>query len=193
MKTRLWNEMLMVAVALLALNGVARAQSTDNDGCSNATLRGDYAFTVHGEFLGLVTDTGPQYFSSPVPIDGVAMTNFDGKGAFTRVHFNVLNGVVSPGSPTDLVTGFSINDTGTYTVFPDCTGNVELNVPFVAGPISISAKFVLAAEGREIHAVIYRQDVPSPVLGCASSNGCELLTQYFSDGTKLLSGTRDNK
>jgi hypothetical protein len=42
MKTRLWNEMLMVAVALLALNGVARAQSTDNDGCSNATLRGDY-------------------------------------------------------------------------------------------------------------------------------------------------------
>ena len=116
MKTRLWNEMLMVAVALLALNGVARAQSTDNDGCSNATLRGDYAFTVHGEFLGLVTDTGPQYFSSPVPIDGVAITNFDGKGTFTRVHFNVLNGVVSPGSPTDPVTGFSINDSGTYTV-----------------------------------------------------------------------------
>jgi hypothetical protein len=193
MKTRLWNEMLMVAVALLALNGVARAQSTDNDGCSNATLRGDYAFTVHGEFLGLVTDSGPQYFSSPVPIDGVAMTNFDGKGAFTRVVFNVLNGVAPSGTPTDPITGFGIDETGTYTVFPDCTGNFELNVPYVAGPISIFAKFVFAAEGREIHAVIFGQHVPSPVLGCASSSGCDLLTQYYSDGTKLLSGARDDK
>jgi hypothetical protein len=193
MKTRLWNEMLMVAVALLALNGVARAQSTDNDGCSNATLRGDYAFTVHGEFLGLVTAAGPQYFSAPMPIDGVAMTNFDGKGTYTRIHFNVLNGVAQAGSPTDTEAGFSSNDTGTYAVFPDCTGDLELNVPSVTGLISISAKFVLAAEGREIHTVSYRQHVPSPFLGCASSSGCDLLVQHYSDGTKLLSGTQDNK
>jgi hypothetical protein len=42
MKLWLWKGMLMVTLASLALTGVARAQSTDNDGCSNATLRGDY-------------------------------------------------------------------------------------------------------------------------------------------------------
>jgi len=136
-------------------------------------------------FSVLVTDTGPQYFSAPVPIDGVAMTNFDGKGTYTRIHFNVLNGVGQTASPTDTDAGFTSNDTGTYTVFPDYTGDLELDT----GQVSIFAKFVLAAEGREIHTVAYRQHVPSSVLGCASSSGCELLMQHYSDGTKLLSGT----
>ena len=183
----------MVAMALLALNGVALAQSTDNDRCSNASLQGDYAITIHGGFLGLVTDTGPRYFSAPVPIDGVAIENFDGKGNFTNSPFNVINGVVPTGVQTDPITDFGIGFTGIYTVFPDCTGDYEFNVPFVTGQVSISAKFVLAAEGRQIHAVIYRQHVPSPVMGCASSSGCDLLPQYHSDGTKLLSGTRDTK
>jgi hypothetical protein len=180
--------MLTATVALLTLNGAARAQFTDNDGCSNATLHGDYSFTVQGEFLGLMTAAGPQYFSSPVPIDAVAMTNFDGKGKFTQVGVNVVNGMVPPG-PTDPETGFGTNQLGSYTVFPDCTGDFELNLP---GPISISAKFVLAKEGREIHAVITREHVASPLLGCSSSGGCDVLPQYRSDGTKLLSGTREN-
>ena len=188
MKTRLRTKMYCGVVALLTLSGVARAQATDNDGCSNATLQGDYAFTVHGEFLGLITDTGPEYFPSPIPIDAVAMSNYDGRGAFTQVGFNVVNSIVPPG-PTDPVTGFGINESGHYTVFPDCTGNFDLNLP---GPISISAKFVLAREGREIHAVIYQEHVPAPVLGCSSSGGCDVLPQYHSDGTKLLRGTHDN-
>ena len=79
---------------------------------------------------------------------------------------------------------------GHYRVFPDCTGSFDLNLP---GPISISAKFVLAEEGRQIHAVIYREHVPSPALGCSSSGGCDVLPQYHSDGTKLLSGTRESQ
>jgi hypothetical protein len=187
MRNWLWNGAVAVAVALSATSSVARVQRADNDGCSNATLHGDYAFAVHGEFLGLATATGPQYFSSPVPIDAVAMTNFDGIGNFTQVGFNVVNGVVPPG-PTDPKTGFGINESGNYTVFPDCTGNFELNLP---GPISIAATFVLAMEGRKIHAVIYQEHVPSPVLGCANSSGCDVLPQYYSDGTKLLIGARD--
>ena len=189
MKTRLWKGISAVAVISCALGGAALAQSTDNDGCSNATLHGDYAFTVHGEFLGFATATGPQYFTAPVPIDAVAMTNFDGKGNFTQVGFNVVGGMVPPG-PADPVTGFGINETGHYRVFPDCTGSFDLNLP---GPISISAKFVLAEEGRQIHAVIYREHVPSPALGCSSSGGCDVLPQYHSDGTKLLSGTRESQ
>ena len=59
MKTWLWNGILAAAIALPALSGVARAQSTDNDGGSNATLQGDYGFTIHGEVLGVVTSTVP--------------------------------------------------------------------------------------------------------------------------------------
>ena len=46
MKSWLWKGMLAVAIALPAQSGVVRAQSTDDDGCTNATLRGDYAFSV---------------------------------------------------------------------------------------------------------------------------------------------------
>src|SRR5260370_35209067 len=46
MESWLWTGMLAAAIALPALGGVARAQSTDNDGCTNATLKGDYAFAV---------------------------------------------------------------------------------------------------------------------------------------------------
>ena len=48
MESWLWRGMLAAAIALPALCGVARAQSTDNDGCSNKTLKGDYAFAVTG-------------------------------------------------------------------------------------------------------------------------------------------------
>jgi hypothetical protein len=46
MKSWLWNGMLAAAIALPALSDVAWAQSNDNDGCTNATLKGDYAFAV---------------------------------------------------------------------------------------------------------------------------------------------------
>jgi hypothetical protein len=41
---------LAASITLLALSGTARAQSDDNDGCSNSTLKGDYAFTISGRF-----------------------------------------------------------------------------------------------------------------------------------------------
>ena len=46
MKSWLWKGMLAAVVALPAASGVARAQSNDNDGCTNATLKGDCAFSV---------------------------------------------------------------------------------------------------------------------------------------------------
>ena len=105
------------------------------------------------------------------------------------VGVNVVEGMVPPG-PIDPNTGFGINETGRYTVFPDCTGDFELSLP---GPISVSAKFVLAKDGREIRAVITREHVASPILGCTSSSGCDVLPQYHSDGSKLLSGTREDE
>ena len=188
MRALFWSGIVASVAAVSVVSGVAHAQVTDNDGCSNATLRGDYAFSVHGALLGFLISGVPQYFSSSVPLDAVAMSNFDGRGKFTQVGINVVNGLVPPG-PTDSETGFGIDQSGSYTVFPDCTGDFELSLP---GPISISAKFVLAKDGREIHAVIYQEHVPSPVLGCTSPSGCDLLPQYHSDGTKLPSIARDS-
>jgi len=46
------------------------AQAGDDDGCSNATLKGDYAFTISGEILH--SDGTIDYRS------GIAVRNFDG-------------------------------------------------------------------------------------------------------------------
>jgi hypothetical protein len=61
---------LMALLAVVLMGGrTARAQSTDNDGCSNATLAGDYAFTVSGKIFlpsGIIVER-----------EGIAMTHFD--------------------------------------------------------------------------------------------------------------------
>ena len=110
MKSWLWKGMLAATIALPALSGVARAESTDNDGCSNATLQGDYAFSV----LSL----------SPLNVV-VGIGRFDGKGGFTQIDY--------PGDRlrTDGTLAFRTGQTGSYLVNPDCTGSqeIDLNVP----------------------------------------------------------------
>ena len=98
---------LVATIALPALSGVARA---DDFGCSNATLQGDYAFSV----LSLL----PQNVV-------VGIGTFDGKGGFTQIDY--------PGDRlrTDGTLAFRTGQTGSYLVNPDCTGSqeIDLNVP----------------------------------------------------------------
>src|SRR5579885_697345 len=82
------------------ISGGARAQSADNDGCTNAALFGDYAFRVDGQLL---PQGGP-----PIERQGVAMTHFDGAGRLTQVDFVMSNGAPMPG-PADPVSGFHID------------------------------------------------------------------------------------
>ena len=102
MKSRLGKTMLAVAIALPALTGVVRAQSTDDDGCTNATLRGDYAFSVVDFIL-------PQVV--------VGIGRFDGNGGFTQVDY------IGDSLRTTGATSFRGGETGSYTVNPDCTGS----------------------------------------------------------------------
>lgn len=51
MKLYLWKAAIAFALGTLCFNGSARAQSGDNDGCSNASLNGDYAFTISGQIF----------------------------------------------------------------------------------------------------------------------------------------------
>ena len=124
MKTNLFKLAVTCALALLFLASSAKAQ--DNDGCGQATLKGDYAFTVSGTFW-----VGPGN-SIAVQREGVAMTHFDGAGNLWQVDFVLSspNAPAPPGvPPTDPVTGFHIDEKGTYTVHQDCTGTFTINNP----------------------------------------------------------------
>jgi hypothetical protein len=183
MKSWLFKGMLAAAIALPALSGVARAQLTNMPGCTNLILRGEYRFTVHGETLGIVTSAGPQIFSSPIRLDGVAMTLFNGFGFFTQADFALQGGAQLPGD-TDPMTGFNRMKSGAHTVYPDCTGGFTLNEPGLV----VEVKFVLANQGNDSHTVVYSNRIAMgiPVGGvtCDISPNCEVIVQVRSDGTK---------
>lgn len=157
----------------------ANAQSNDNDGCSNATLRGDYAFTVSGQIF---IPNGPT-----IQREGVAMTHFDGFGNLSQVDFVLSspNALAPPGFslPTDPVTGFHTEEKGSYTLHSDCTGTFTINFPAATsnvGPISgamLVAKFVLSNSGRAIHAIVTSltpPGAPFPVPALIRSEGHKL-------------------
>lgn len=153
MKGLIAKGLLTAALAVLVASSPARAQ--DNDGCTNATLKGDYAFTISGQiFLPVV---------GAVQRQGVALMHFDGAGHFDQVDFVLSspNAPALPGPPpTDPVTGFHNQETGTYTVNQDCTGNYEIDDPPITTPngqISgaiIKVMFVLSNHGHAVHAVV---------------------------------------
>ena len=138
MKSWLWKGMFVAAIALPALSGMARAQSNDNDGCTNATLKGDYAFSVIDFIL-------PQVV--------VGIGRFDGRGGFTQVDY------IGDSLRTSGATSFRGGETGSYTVNPDCTGSqeIKLNVPGVPAGTShgvINIMFVISGGGRAVHEVV---------------------------------------
>jgi hypothetical protein len=122
--------------------------------CSNATLRGAYAFRISGEVFVPGTSTIAVYN------DGVAMTTFNGMGGLTQEDWIVRNGVSDP-PPTQ---GLHGNENGTYTVNADCTGSAQINFPIPPGGTSgavVKLKFVLADNGRVIHTIVTSSTPPN--------------------------------
>jgi hypothetical protein len=152
MKSWLLTGTLAAAIALSALSGTAWAQTVDSDGCTNATLHGDYAFSVANLTL-------PQVV--------VGIGRFDGKGGFSQADY------IGDSLRTAGATSFRGGETGSYTVNPDCTGSqeIDLNVPGVPIGTShgvIKNMFVISNGGRAIHGVVAeftppgtKQPVPS--------------------------------
>jgi hypothetical protein len=149
MKYKIQTAWLSTLVAVLLTPAACLGQSSDNDGCSNATLTGDYAFKISGQVL---LPGAP-----PVQRDGVAMTRFDGKGGLTQVDFIMGNGVPVPG-PADPLTGFHTREAGSYAIFPDCTGRAEIRFPAPPGSTGavIDLMLVLSNHGRTIHTIVSR-------------------------------------
>jgi hypothetical protein len=144
MKSNSISRSLMAAIpmaivcGLLASSAPVMAQSANaqpaSKPCSNRTLSGDYGFALEGTLLG-----------PGLPLRGIVLQHYDGKGGLTQVDHIVTDGF-SP--PLEWTPG-----SGTYTVNPDCTGSAVLTVP--GNPSSpINLHFVVVKRGREIRQVV---------------------------------------
>jgi len=138
MKSWLLKGAIATALALPALSGVARAQANHNDGCSNATLKGDYAFSVTN-------------FTLPQVVVGIG--RFDGAGGFSQVDY------IGDSLRTSGATSFRGGETGSYTVNTDCTGSQEIDLNVSGVPVGtshgvIKSVFVISSGGRSIHGVV---------------------------------------
>jgi len=138
MKSWALKGMLGAAIALSALSGTAWAGGGDDFGCSDATLRGEYAFGV------------TNYVTLAV-VDGIKI--FDGKGNLTQRDYQG-DSLRTMGKTDFAPKG---QETGTYNVNPDCTGSmmINLNAPVPTGSTGvIKILFVISHGGRHIHEVV---------------------------------------
>ena len=134
---------VLLVFVLAATRPVARTSTEDAgaatraDGrCSDRTLRGSYAFAIEG----MIVDA-----PIPLPIRGVALTRFDGRGALTQVDHLVVNGTLPPVDWTPA--------TGTYHLNRDCTGEMEINIP--GSPFSpVTLRLSVGANGAHINTVV---------------------------------------
>jgi hypothetical protein len=185
MRTLFLRAAFALAIATLGLSGTAHAWADEPCQAGNSVLNGDYAFTVSGSVF-LPNGT--------LNRQGVALTHFDGNGNFTQVDYVLSSpppagSPIPPVGPTDSTTGFHNDESGTYTVYPDCTGEFTINdegyVSNTPGPSDgqpvpdgvIKVKFILGDHGRTIHTIVYSltppgSTTPVPVL-------------IHSDGQKL--------
>jgi hypothetical protein len=137
MKSWFWKGMLAAAIVLPALSGAAWAGGSDDLGCSNATLKGDYAFSVL-----TIVEAPP---GAPGVVVGLG--TFDGKGGFKQIDY--------PGNgATDmnLDEKFRTGQTGSYTVNRNCTGFMTIDI--VQAGLVIENAIVISNGGRAIHGVV---------------------------------------
>jgi hypothetical protein len=120
---------LILTVMAFAASSVVSA----HEGCTDSTIKGTYAFTVHGQIL---TPNGP------IPIEGLAKTTFDGSGNLTQVDTIADNGIVSV---------IWRHGAGTYTVNSDCTGTMTI---FDQDLPPLHLTILISQSGDHIRAVV---------------------------------------
>jgi hypothetical protein len=123
-----------ISLLLLTFAMAASSTLTAHAGCTNATIQGTYAFTIHGTIL------NPD--GSTLLIDGLARTTFDGKGNLTQLDAVAVNGNVAPGWASN---------TGTYSVNPDCTGTFTVTN---GSQPPVHLQMIVAQSGNTIHDIV---------------------------------------
>lgn len=168
----------IMAVVLFSLGGAAHAGGL----CSNATLRGPYGFSAHGEVLGLLDASNTLHpFATPAILDDVSIFTFDGRGNFARTDFGNIGGVPKGGQ-----TAFNPNQNGTYTVNSDCTGSMQL---VYSTGVVLGLEMVVADDGTLVKAIISTELVPTatPTIdGTTCPPNCTEGVQVSLEGKKVL-------
>jgi hypothetical protein len=121
---------LILVVMALAASSEVQARARE---CTDSTIRGTYAFTIHGQIL---TPGGP------LLVDGIAETTFDGDGELTQVDTVAVNGHIE---------GVWRPSTGTYTVNANCTGTISL---ITTGQPTLHLAILVSHSGDLIHDVV---------------------------------------
>ena len=124
------------ALLFFAATSVWAQDSIFQTVCTNATLAGDFGFTITG--------MRPSAPGGPVEmVVGVAMTHFDGNGNLTQK--DNIHGSI---------TGFPAPDragSGTYTINPDCSGTMKLVSP---GAPALTLRIVVVDNGNEVRTAV---------------------------------------
>jgi hypothetical protein len=102
--------------------------------CSNSTIRGTYASTIHATIF--LPD------GSTLLLDGLAKQTFDGNGNFTQVDAVAANGNLTPGWRPG---------SGSYSVNPDCTGTQTIVIP---GNPDLHTQFIVSQSGNMIRGMV---------------------------------------
>jgi hypothetical protein len=140
---KITSTLAFVAIAA-GLGAVSPAQ--DSHPCSSTTIKGDYAFRVSGEVFTA---------ASLVYRDGIALTHFDGDHSLTQDDYVLANGVPVAGPTAS--NGFHTDETGTYSVNEDCTGEAEIDFPTppkgTSGAV-IKFFFVISEDGRQLNTIV---------------------------------------
>jgi hypothetical protein len=126
MRSGFWQGTLAAAIVLPALSNAAWA-----NGCSDATLQGEYAFGAT-----LYTPNGTN--GPPQVVTGIKI--FDGNGNFIQHDYRGDSGDVPFGT-----------EDGTYSVDPDCTGTMTIQL---APGVVLDLKIVISNGGNHIHEVV---------------------------------------
>jgi hypothetical protein len=132
---------LAVLAALAILFGTSKHAVLPvyaQNGCSLATLTGNYAFSQSG-----FEPKGAQ--GNPLPFANVGVSTFDGGGNVSVTYTDV-----SPGKPVGYRVPLLGSGSGTYTVNSDCTGSAS----FISGNAAgITINFVIIGGGTEAFAI----------------------------------------
>jgi hypothetical protein len=127
--------LLLVVSMFSAQRAVAQDHSNKEKACSEATLWGGFGYSSTGTLL-------DSYVPAPYagPFGEVGRQTFDGRGNTSATATTSSNGNIAP-----------VTVEGTYTVNPDCTGSMTLNVsPFDS---TVHADFVIDDDGAQIRAI----------------------------------------
>ena len=165
------------AIAVLALALANSAYAQVNYGCTTATLQGVFAFQITGQILAPAAVAGP--------VNGVALTTFDGVGNLTQVDHVVHNGVVPVEEWRPA--------TGSYTVNSDCTGTFTFTPaptnPADAGP-ALKLNFVLTGGAAQILTTVSGSPNTPPFTSSIVSTGTRLTNTVFGSITPAIRDVR---